>query len=109
MRGEKLTETRRQSVAYRGRIYIYASLSRFTQAEELELTQRFGYSFANFARGVVVGTVEITDCQEMELDNEEDDPQFMWQLANPMRLVRPVPPLEQPQPVWFHPFGRPVK
>ncbi|HND54589.1 MAG TPA: DEAD/DEAH box helicase, partial [Pirellulaceae bacterium] len=28
-------------------------------------------------------------------------------MANPVRLAEPIPPIEHPQPVWFHPFGRP--
>ncbi len=32
---------------------------------------------------------------------------FEWILASPRRLPQPLPPVERPQPVWFHPFGKP--
>ena len=54
----------------------------------------------NLPRGMMVGTVEIADCVG-------SDGEYEWILANPQRLPEPLPPAEQPQPVWFYPFGRP--
>ncbi len=48
-------------------------------------------------RGLIVGTVEVTGC-------DGSNGEFEWQLSNP----EPLAPLEQPQPVWFYPFGRPI-
>lgn len=49
-----------------------------------------------------MATVEITDCQE------EGD-KFAWHLDNPERITPPLPPIERPQPIWFHPFGKPLR
>jgi len=99
LRGEKTEEFRKIPTKHRGRIYIYASLGRLEDEEQL--SEEYGYDVDSLPRGVVVGTVEITDC---ELQPEGD---YGWFLANPQRIDPPVPPLERPQPIWFHPFGKP--
>jgi len=100
MRGNKTVEFRQTPVKHRGRIYIYASLGQYSPEEEAEYQAEVGYEIGDLPRGVVVGTVEITDC-------EEDGDFFAWHLANPKRIAPPVPPVERPQPIWFHPFGKP--
>lgn len=97
LRGLKTVEYRNSATKIRGRIYIYASNKLDGDAE---LGDDLGVPLKELPRGVVVGTVEIIDCTE-------DDGQFEWHLANPVRLPEPIPPIEHPQPVWFHPFGRP--
>ncbi len=100
MRGKKTIEYRSCFVNHRGRIYIYASLSRYPASKEESFAEEVGYDVEHLPRGVVVGTVEITDCSDV------GGGEFAWHLANPKRLDCPVPPLERPQPMWFHPFGR---
>lgn len=98
LRGLKTVEYRSSATKIRGRIYLYASnkLDDSYDDDEAELD----VPLKKLPRGVVVGTVEIVDCTE-------DDGQYEWHLANPVRLAEPIPPIEHPQPVWFHPFGRP--
>jgi hypothetical protein len=49
-------------VQFRGRIYIYASLGRWSPEEEADDAMEVGYEIEDLRRGVMVGTVEITDC-----------------------------------------------
>lgn len=97
LRGQKTVEYRSQPTKTRGRVYVYASL---TAADGAECEADLGCPVEDLARGVVVGTVEIVDCVGV-------DGEYEWYLANPQRLADPLPTHEQPQPVWFHPFGRP--
>ena len=76
----------------RGKIYIYASLAK-PEAEDP--------SEHELPRGLIVGTVEIVGC-------DGSDGEFEWHLSNPKRLPEPLAPQEQPQPMWFYPFGRPA-
>lgn len=98
MRGSKTIEYKTRPTHIRGRVYVYASLGRYSADEETEFTSMVGYGLEKLPRGVVVGTVEIVDC----VDNGCE---FEWHLANPLRLPHPLAPIERAQPVWFHPFG----
>ena len=102
IQGHKQIEYRSQPTKIRGRVYIYASLGdvELDEDEQLEIEEMLGCPIAELQRGMVVGTVEIFDC-------DEGDDCFEWHLRNPQRLPEPLKPLEHPQPVWFHPFGRP--
>lgn len=91
MLGEKDTEYRSRATNVRGRIAIYASLSN----ENLEDAELFGLSLDRLPRGVLIGTVELFDCDEGD-----------WRLREPKRLATPLKPTAHPQPVWFYPFGR---
>jgi hypothetical protein len=92
LRGEKTVQYRSQATKVRGRVYIYASLAKPDPGyEQIE---------RDLPRGLIVGTVEIADC-------ENGDGDFEWILSNPPRLAEPIAPKEQAQPVWFYPFGRP--
>jgi len=99
LRGEKAVEYRSQPTRIRGRIYIYAAVGK-SNADETEFEEEIGCPLAELPRGVVVGTVEIVDCAGV-------DGEYEWLLANPQRLPEPLSPHEHPQPIWFHPFGRP--
>ena len=99
MRGEKLFEYRERPVKHRGRVYIYASLGRYDATEEAAMAREVGFGLDDLPRGLVVGTVEITGC-------EDDGDCFVWHLANAERFETPLPPVERPQPIWFHPFGK---
>ncbi len=92
LRGEKTVEYRSQATNIRGKVYIYASLAKPEPGDE----QIEG----DLPRGLIIGTIEIADC-------ESGDGDFEWILSNPQRLAEPIAPKEQPQPVWFYPFGRP--
>src|SRR5262245_27506378 len=58
MRGEKTVEYRQRPVKLRGRIYVYASLGRYSRQEEVDLAAEVGYEIDELPRGVVIGTVE---------------------------------------------------
>ena len=99
LRGDKTVEYRTQPTKTRGRVYIYAALGSADLADA-EVIRLLGSPLVEVPRGVIVGTVEINDCVG-------SDGEYEWCLANPERLDPPIAPAEQPQPVWFHPFGRP--
>jgi len=99
VRGEKTVEYRSHPTKRRGRVYIYASLGS-ADLDDAEITRLLGSPLVHVPRGMIVGTVEIVDCVG-------SDGEYEWRLANPVRLDPPLAPREQPQPVWFHPFGRP--
>ena len=48
---------------------------------------------ANLPRGVLIGTVELFDCDGGN-----------WHVRKPDRAEKLIPPTKQPQPAWFHPF-----
>ena len=100
IRGNKPIEYRGRPTKMRGRIYIYASLGRWPAEDEATFAAEIGYDVASLPRGVLIGTVEIVDCEQL------DPGEYAWRLANPQRLPRPLEPQQRPQPIWFHPFGR---
>ncbi len=94
MRGEKKIEYRSQITHKRGRIYIYASKTPgySEDFEDLNLQPD------DLPAGVLIGTVEVTDCTGRTGDYE-------WHLANPQRLPELIKPERHPQPSWFKPFN----
>lgn len=99
MRGEKTVEYRSKPTKVRGRVYIYASLGK-PDVSDSQVRSEVGTSWKELPKGVLIGTVEVTDC-----NYEGGD--YGWHLSNPQRLDAPIEPKEQPQPVWFNPFGSP--
>ena len=96
MRGVKTTEYRNAPTRIRGRIYIYAALGRYSAAKEAEMMTQYGISDVscdNLPRGVIVGTVELYDCDGGE-----------WYVRSPERAKTLRKPKNHPQPVWFNPF-----
>ena len=96
MRGIKTVEFRSRGTKVRGRIYIYAALGRYHPDDEADLLEEFGMDdvdIETLPRGVVVGTVELHDC-----DGDE------WLLRNPERAEELRRPVNHPMPVWFTPF-----
>lgn len=91
MLGGKDTEYRDRATSVRGRIAIYASLS----TEYLDEAEDYGLDTSKLPRGVIIGTVELYDCDQGD-----------WLLREPQRLATPLKPTMHPQPVWFFPFGR---
>jgi len=102
LRGEKTIEYRSRHTNIRGRIYLYASRTRYTIPEEAEFAEEVGFDLEGLPRGLLVGTVEIYDCQPPTVIDER----YRWFLRSPRRLRPPLRPQRRPQPVWFFPFGR---
>ncbi len=96
MRGVKTIEYRSAATRIRGQICIYASLGRYSAADEAKMMAEYGIdnvSCDDLPRGVIVGTVELHDCEGGE-----------WYVQNPERAKRLRKPKNHPQPVWFNPF-----
>ena len=94
LRGDKKIEYRTWPTTHRGRIYIYAAKTP---------VQLPGYEDPldplKLPRGVLVGTVEITDCKRGEK-------YFEWGLRNPVRFNPPRTFNAFPQAGYFYPFGK---
>jgi hypothetical protein len=80
LNGEKTIEYRLMPTNKRERVYIYESKA------------------GSEGRGLILGTVEIVNCRLNE------DEEYEWDLANPVRLDFPIAPTGKPQPVFFNPF-----
>ena len=93
MRGIKTIEYRSIVTHVRGRVYVYASLTPGHPDDFADLNLSPG----SLPVGVLIGTIEITDC-----NGEPGD--YEWELENPERLPEPIKPECHPQPVWFKPF-----
>jgi hypothetical protein len=100
MLGIKKIEFRNMPTRVRGRVQIYASLGRYSSAEEAEMLEEYGIDEVDcddLPRGVLIGTVEIRDCTGK-------GNKYNWHLRDPERATRFLRPKKQPQPVWFNPF-----
>ena len=62
------------------------------------MQSEFNLDLDNLPRGVIVGTVEVYDCQQ----RTEGD--YEWLLRSPSRLPKPLKPKRKPEPSWFFPF-----
>ena len=96
MRGVKTIEYRSRATRVRGRICIYAGLRRYRPEEEASMMEEYGIHDVHvddLPRGVIIGTVELHDCDGGE-----------WYLQNPERTTRLRKPKNHPQPAWFNPF-----
>jgi len=96
LRGVKKIEYRSGPTNIRGRILIYASLSRYSTEDEADMMTEYrikDVTCDELPRGVLVGSVELYDCDGGD-----------WHLRNPQRAKKLVRPKNQPQPVWFKPF-----
>ena len=101
IRGIKPIEFRTRATKVRGRVYIYASYTRYSAVEEDEMMQDYGLedvACEKLRRGVVIGTVDLHDCSGEPGDHH-------WHLQNPQRLKKPRTPDNHPQPMWFTPFN----
>lgn len=88
--GKKTIEYRSRKTNLRERVYIYASL---TLADD-EAFRKAGLRPDSLLTGLIIGSVEITDCTG-------EDGDYEWHLANPKRLDKPLTPKNQPQPgIW---------
>ena len=93
LRGTKKIEYRSKSTNIRERVYIYASLTPGYSEDWDDMQLQPG----DLPVGVLVGTVEISDCRGNPGDYE-------WHLTKPDRLKHHIKPKKHPQPVWFYPF-----
>jgi hypothetical protein len=93
MIGKKRYEYRSIPNKIRERVYVYAS----KKSGPLKRWEETGFEIGSLPTGVLVGTVEIVDCEGGPGD-------YAWRLARPIRLRRSVKPKNQPQPIWFRPF-----
>lgn len=94
LRGIKKVEYRSQATTKRGRVLIYAS--RIPVDDVATWMKKYGIrdrAYEELPRGVIVGSVEIHDCQGGE-----------WQLRHPRRADKLITPVNRPQPIWFYPF-----
>jgi hypothetical protein len=87
MRKEKNIEYRSKPTKIRERVYVYAA----RRPGKVEDFKRAGSRPGELPTGMLVGTVEITDCSGGQGAYE-------WHLASPERLGEPRKPERQPQP-----------
>ena len=112
MRRLKTVEYRSRFTRIRGRVYVYASLGgpkNLDPDTERFCKKKYGVVFLpngraahcldydRLPRGVLVGTVEVVDCQG-------EDGKFEWHLRKPERALRLLKPKKHPQPGFFYPF-----
>jgi hypothetical protein len=102
--GRKTVEYRSRPTNVRERVFIYATKNGPDPDEAAAwVKDKYGIDLdmADLPRGVLVGTVEITGCQEAQ-----DRPgEFEWLLAEPQRLDRPQKPKKMPcSGGFFYPF-----
>ncbi|MBX9653614.1 ASCH domain-containing protein [bacterium] len=96
MREIKRIEYRSGPTKVRGRIFIYASKGRYSEQDESKWMKKYRITDINcddLPRGMLIGTVELFDCDGGQ-----------WHLRRPERASKLVPPINQPQPIWFYPF-----
>jgi hypothetical protein len=93
LRGNKKIEYRGRPTNIRERVYIYASLT----PGDAEDWEAMNIQPGDLPAGVLVGTVEISDCTGKP-------GRYEWHLTKPDRLKRNLEPKKHPQPVWFYPF-----
>ncbi|NJM10413.1 MAG: ASCH domain-containing protein [Bdellovibrionaceae bacterium] len=92
LNGKKKYEYRSRQTHIRGRVYLYASKNKARLIEH-------GHGVDRFARGVIVGSVEIVDCREFDRGDY-----FGYKLRRPKRYKKHLKPKFQPQPCFFFPF-----
>lgn len=96
LRSVKKIEYRSGPTKIRGRVFIYASLGRYSASDESEMMDEYGIKDVacdELPRGVLVGSVELFDCDGGD-----------WHVRKPERAEKLLQPTKQPQPVWFYPF-----
>ena len=102
MLGRKRIEYRTKPTNIRGVIYVYASQT--TKPGDSDLLAQYrmkSVDIDELPRGVLLGTVELYDCQP----SDEYEDEFEWKLRNAIRAKRKRKPTALAQPVWFYPFG----
>ena len=95
LRGDKRAEYRSQLTNIRERVFIYASKN---PAESPEAWERVGSAPGELPTGLIVGSVEITDCR---WDGRSKCYAYVLKAAR--RLRKPLRPTNQPQPKFWIP------
>jgi hypothetical protein len=98
MRGVKTIEYRSLPLRKRGRVHVYASLGRADEEDEKRVGLEHAIDVDALPRGVLVGTIELMDCEQ------SDDDSFEWHLGHPVRAATLRAPKNRPQPRFFRPF-----
>jgi hypothetical protein len=97
--GQKPKEYRSRRTSLRGRVYVYATLNRIDPETEQEIAEECNIDVDGLPRGVLVGTVEIYDCESDGAGG------FAWCLRDPERLPKPLKPAKVPcSGGFFFPF-----
>jgi hypothetical protein len=97
LEGKKKIEYRSRRMNIRERVYIYASLQPREDEHFERLLRKAGLTIEELPRGCILGSVEIIDCQENE------DGEWEWKLANPIKFKRRLFAKNSPQPVIWRP------
>jgi len=97
LQGNKRKEFRSRRTHFRGRVYIYASM---TPKDDPSAWRSSGKSPGSLPTGKVVGTVEIVGCMPT------NDGGFAYELAKPRRVRPYLIPINQPQPAFWIPQFR---
>ena len=98
LQGMKKEEYRPIITHIRERVYIYASL----KPGDADNFAKIGAQLGSLPTGVIIGTVEITDCTTRKHPTKY---KYVWKLKNPKRLKKPIKPELQSQPTFFKPFN----
>ncbi|MEZ6065581.1 MAG: ASCH domain-containing protein [Planctomycetaceae bacterium] len=114
LRGEKTIEVRSSETRVRGPIYIYVSRQIASIPAAARAIERYQLDVDQLPRGLIVGSVEITDSRSCRPGDKDAAcvpatllrDKFSWSLAAPRRLDRPFKPRFLPYGVWFYPFRR---
>lgn len=93
--GSKKFEYRSKLTRIRERVYLYASAR---PVEDPILWRQVGHAPGGLPTGVIVGSVEITDCQW-----DDKNQCYAYCLRDPQRLSPHLVPTNQPQPVFWRP------
>ena len=108
LRGDKRMEFRNDRTNIRGRVYLYAS----KHPSGPEIWEGLDFTADDVPTGVIVGSVEIADCDRQNLEGCDKSifsngiGKYGWSLENPRRLKRALKPKGHPQPIWFNPFPK---
>ena len=98
LQGKKKLEYRTIRTNIRERVYIYAS---FKERPDEDQWRKAKKKPGTLPLGLIVGTVEITDCIK------EKSGGYAYVLKNPKRLNKLLKPKNQPSPVFWRPkFNR---
>jgi len=102
--GIKNVEFRSKATTYRGPAYIYASKG-MSEEEAEDAFWNLGmvdFMFKELPRGVILGKVEIHDCEQL------DEGQWGWLVGGLELYDEPIdPPADvQPLPTFWYPFGK---
>lgn len=98
MLSDKEIEYRNYPTDVRGIVYIYASATRYPAEDEEDMQSEFGLDLGSLPRGVIVGTIEVYDCQQ------SPEGRYEWFLRSPSRLTKPLKPKRKSEQSWFFPF-----